>query len=137
MSEQETRALVLRYLEAFNAADHAGMLDLVSEDVAHDPFDAEREIGKEKLRWRLGLAGRHFDETLADIAVMAEEGGVRAAAECTVRGVYTTSADGLPEARGQSYAVPAGFFFEIDEGRISRISAYRNPVTWLSALGGE
>lgn len=135
MPEHETQALVQRYLEALNAGDHAAMLALVGEDVAHDPFDAAREIGRDKLRWRLGLAARHFDERLADIAIMTDEGGVRAAAEFTVRGKYLATAEGLPEARGQSYALPGALVFEVDEGLITRISAYRNPVQWMAALG--
>ncbi|MCR4269083.1 ketosteroid isomerase-related protein [Nitratireductor sp. ZSWI3] len=137
MSEQETRALVTRYLEAFNAGDHEAMLALVGEEVAHDPFDAEREIGRDKLRWRLGLFARHFDERLADIAVMVAPGGVRAAAEFTIRGTYRATADGLPQATGQSYVLPGGLFFEVDDGSITRISAYRNPATWRSALGRD
>ncbi|WP_048648936.1 ketosteroid isomerase-related protein [Nitratireductor soli] len=135
MPEHETQALVKRYLEALNAGDHAAMLALVGEDVAHDPFDAAREIGRDKLRWRLGLAARHFDERLADIAIMTDEGGVRAAAEFTVRGKYLAAAEGLPEAKGQSYALPGALVFEVDEGLITRISAYRNPVQWMAALG--
>ncbi|EKF17986.1 ketosteroid isomerase-related protein [Nitratireductor pacificus] len=135
MSEQETLALVKRFLEALNAHDHAAVLALTSEDVAHDPFDAAREIGHEKLRWRLGLATRHFDEELADIAVMVGDGGVRAAAEFTVRGKYLATAQGMPEARGQSYALPGAMVFEVDDGLITRVSMYRNPVQWRAALG--
>ena len=135
MPERETLALVRRYLDALNAGDHAAMLALVGEDVAHDPFDAAREIGRDKLRWRLGLAARHFDERLADIAIMTDEGDMRAAAEFTVRGKYLTTAEGLPDAKGQSYALPGAMVFEVDEGLITRISVYRNPVQWAAALG--
>ncbi|WP_349365385.1 MAG: ketosteroid isomerase-related protein [Nitratireductor rhodophyticola] len=134
MSREEASGLVQSYLDALNASDHDAALALVSEDVAHDPFEGEREIGREKLRWRLGLAARHFDERLADIAVMSAPGGVRVAAEFTVRGTYRARADGLPEATGQTYALPGGMFFEIDGGEITRITEQRNRTQWLAAL---
>ncbi|WP_295806040.1 nuclear transport factor 2 family protein [uncultured Nitratireductor sp.] len=137
MPEEKTRRLVQSYLDALNANDHDAALALVSEDVAHDPFDGEREIGREKLRWRLGLEARHFDERFADIAVMSASGGVRAAAEFTVRGTYRKSADGLPEANGQSYVLPGGMFFEVDGNEITRISEQRNPVQWRAALSAD
>lgn len=134
MNEDETRALIGRFLDASNAGDVEAMLALVGEDVAYDPFDGERAIGREALRWQLGLAARHFDERLSDIAVMTAPGGVRAAAEFTVRGTYRESAEGLPAARGQRYTLAGGMFFEVDEGRISRISAVRNRAQWAAAL---
>ncbi|WP_265517135.1 ketosteroid isomerase-related protein [Nitratireductor luteus] len=130
MSETETRDLVENYLAAFNAGDHEHMLSLLSEDVVHDINEGGREIGKEKFRWFLGLMSRHYRETLSDIAVMTAPGGVRAAAEYTVRGTYLTTAEGLPEASGQSYTLPGGIFFEIDDGLISRVTAYRSLENW-------
>ncbi len=134
MSDDETLSLVQSFLDALNANDHDAALALVSEDVAHDPFDGEREIGRDRLRWRLGLEARHFDECFADIALMSAPGGVRAAAEFTVRGTYRATAEGLPEATGQNYTLPGGMFFEIDGGEITRISEQRNPVQWRAAL---
>lgn len=130
MSETETRDLVKNYLAAFNAGDHEGMLALLTDDVAHDINEGGREIGKEKFRWFLGLMSRHYRETLSDIAVMTAPGGVRAAAEFTVRGTYLTTAEGLPEASGQSYTLPGGIFLEVDDGLISRVTAYRSLENW-------
>lgn len=137
MSESEARGLIERYLAAFNASDHEAMLSLVSEDVAFDDEWGERLIGKEKLRWSLGLAARHFREELSDIAVMTAPGGGRAAAEFTLRGTYLATADKLPEARGQRYVLPAGMFFEIDDGLITRVTAYRPVAQWQRQLADK
>ncbi|QDZ00579.1 SnoaL-like domain-containing protein [Nitratireductor mangrovi] len=134
MSEAETRRLVERYLEAFNAADNEAMLALLSDDVAHDINQGGREIGVEKFRWFLGMMGRHYREELSDIAIMVGEGGVRAAAEFTVRGTYLATAEGLPEANGQTYSLPAGIFFEVDDGRISRVTTYYNLTDWIAQV---
>ena len=96
MTADETRVLVRRYLEAFNASDHEAMLALLAEDVAHDINQGGREIGKEKFRWFNAKMSRHYDEQLGDIVIMVDETGTHAAAEFTVRGTYLETADGLP-----------------------------------------
>ncbi|MEQ8827619.1 MAG: nuclear transport factor 2 family protein, partial [Parvibaculum sp.] len=98
MSRDDTIALVRRYLDAVNATDSDGMLACLTEDVAHDINQGEREIGKEKFRWFNARMSRHYDEELGDIAIMVNEGGNRAAAEFTVRGTYLSTDEGLPEA---------------------------------------
>lgn len=134
MAEADTKALIERYLAAFNASDWDGLLDCLHEDVAHDVNQGGREIGKEKFRWFNAEMARHYDEQLSDIVVMVAEGGVRAAAECTVHGTYKTTAEGLPKATGQTYTVPVGIFFEIDDGLISRVTTYYNLNDWITQV---
>lgn len=134
MSEAATKALIVRYLTALNAGDHEAALALVSEDVVHDTPMGAREVGRDKVRWHLGLQARHFREELSDIAIMVGEGGGRAAAEFTVRGTYLATAQGMPEANGQRYSLMAGMFFEVDDGRFSRVTSYRNRQAWIEAL---
>jgi steroid delta-isomerase-like uncharacterized protein len=134
MSRDDTAALIRRYLAAFNAGDSDGMLECLHEDVAHDINQGGREIGKEKFRWFNAEMSRHYEERLADIVIMVAEGGVRAAAEFTVHGTYKTTAEGLPPANGQSYTLPAGIFFEIDDGLISRVTTYYNLEDWIAQV---
>ena len=134
MSEAETLKLVERYIAAFNAGDNDGMLACLSEDVAHDINQGGREIGKDKFRWFLGMMDRHYREELADVVVMVGQGGSRAAAEFTVRGTYLATAEGLPEANGQTYSLPAGIFFEIDDNKISRVTTYYNLADWIAQV---
>lgn len=134
MSEADTIALVRRYIDAFNAGDRDAMLACLSDDVAHDINQGERQIGKDKFRWFLGMMDRHYRERLEDVVVMAGQGGGRAAAEFTVHGTYLSTAEGLPEANGQTYALPAGIFFEVDDGLISRITTYYNLADWTAQV---
>lgn len=134
MSEAETVALIRRYIDAFNAGDREAMLACLSDDVAHDINQGGREIGKDKFRWFLGMMDRHYRERLEDVVVMAGQGGGRAAAEFTVRGTYLSTAEGLPEASGQSYSLPAGIFFDVDGGRISRVTTYYNLAEWTAQV---
>jgi steroid delta-isomerase-like uncharacterized protein len=110
------------------------MLACLSEDVIHDINQGGREIGKEKFRWFNARMTRHYDEELGDIEIMVNDGGGRAAAEFTVRGTYLATDEGLPEANGQRYTLPAGIFFEIDDGEISRVTTTYNLNDWIDQV---
>jgi len=134
MSRDTTAALIRNYLEAFNMKDSEAMLACLSDDVAHDINQGGREIGKDKFRWFNAMMTKHYDEELGDIAIMVDDTGTRAAAEFTVRGTYLATAEGLPEANGQRYSLPAGIFFEIDDDLISRVTMSYNLTDWIAQV---
>lgn len=134
MSDPQVQTLVEQFLAALNASNIDAALALVSDDIAHDPREGGREIGKDKFHWHMGLSVRHFREQLTDIAVMTAPGGVRAAAEFTLAGTYLITKEGFPSARGQTYRIPSGMFFEIDDGLITRLTTYVDMAAWRSAL---
>lgn len=135
MPRGETTQLINAYLAAFNAGDVGSLLDLLDDDVVHDINQGDREIGREKFRWFLGQLHLHYRETLADIVIMVSDDGNRAAAEFTIHGTYLATSEGLPVANGQTYSLSAGIFFEIDDGRISRVSTYYNLAEWIRQIG--
>ncbi|HEX4479963.1 MAG TPA: ketosteroid isomerase-related protein [Rudaea sp.] len=121
-----TAALILRYIAARNRGDIEGMLDCVSDDVAHDVNQGAREVGKVAFRAYLERTQRSYREEIRDVVVMSVDDGTRAAAEFAVYGVYQADDAGLPTAHGQRYTLPAGAFFAINQGKIARITHYRN-----------
>jgi steroid delta-isomerase-like uncharacterized protein len=127
--------LIRAYYEAFNRRDYAAMLDLLTDDVAHDVNQGGREVGKEAFRAFLGHMDRTYSERLRDIVVMTDPDGRHAAAEFVVEGTYLATDEGLPEARGQTYTLPAGTFFEVRDGRIARVTTYYNLQDWLRQVG--
>jgi steroid delta-isomerase-like uncharacterized protein len=129
-------ALIRAYYAAFNAGDAEGMLALMTDDVAHDINQGRRELGVDAFRAFLARMDAHYKEELRDIAVMVGADGRRAAAEFTVHGTYLSTDEGLPEAAGQTYTLPAGAFFEVREGRIARVSNYYNLADWVAQVGG-
>jgi len=131
---QEAVALVERYYAAFNAGDHEAMLACLTENVAHDVNQGERETGKPAFRAFLTRMDRAYRERLADIVVMADEQGARAAAEFVVHGRYLAGEDGLPPAHGQPYVLPAGAFFTLENGLISRVTVYYNLADWIAQV---
>lgn len=132
----DTTRLIHAYLDAFNAGDRPAMLALLTEDVAHDVNQGGREVGREAFAAFLARMDRCYRERLADIVVMAEPTGRRAAAEFVVEGEYLATDEGLPEACGQRYRLPAGAFFDISDGRIARVTMHYNLPDWLAQVAG-
>ena len=133
-ARDEALALIGRYYAAFNAGDGEAMLACLSDDVAHDINQGARQVGKAAFRAFLAHMDRCYREQLADIVVMANEEGTRAAAEFTVHGAYMADDEGLPPARGQTYVLPAGAFFDVAGGAISRVSVYYNLADWIAQV---
>lgn len=126
--------LIHRYFAAFNAGDLEGMLACLADDVVHDVNQGERRLGKDAFRAFSAQMARCYAEQLRDIVVMVAADGRRAAAEFMVHGRYLATDDGLPPAKGQAYELPAGTFFAIDGGRITRVTTYYNLKAWLAAV---
>ena len=134
---EQTIALIQRYYAAFNAGDMDAFLALLTDDVAHDINQGRREVGREAFRTFMGHMNRSYREQLIDMVVMASDDGRRAAAEFTVLGEYLQTDEGLPRARGQTYRLPAGAFFEVRDGRVARVTNYYNLQDWIAQVARE
>jgi steroid delta-isomerase-like uncharacterized protein len=128
-------AQLTRYYDAFNRGDNQGMLDCLSEDVAHDINQDSRQTGKAAFADFLAHMDRCYRERLTDIVLMANDTGTRASAEFLVHGEYLATDEGLPEAAGQTYVLPAGAFFDLAGGAITRVSVYYNLADWTVQVG--
>jgi steroid delta-isomerase-like uncharacterized protein len=135
MDRAQALALLTRYYAAFNAGDWEGMLDCLSEDVAHDLNQGSRQVGKAAFRDFLAHMERCYKERLDGIVMMASDDGHSGAAEFMVHGQYLATDEGLPEAQGQTYVLPAGAFFAFADGRITRVSVYYNLADWCAQVG--
>ncbi|HQT74039.1 MAG TPA: ketosteroid isomerase-related protein [Acidiphilium sp.] len=132
---ETTTALIGAYYAAFNSGQARAMLDLLSDDVAHDINQGARETGRAAFAAFLDHMDISYREHLTDIVILASADGSRAAAEFVVHGEYLKTDPGLPEARGQRYVLPAGAFFEVRGGKIARVSNYYNLQDWLRQIG--
>jgi steroid delta-isomerase-like uncharacterized protein len=131
------KEVIRAYFDAFNRADRDGMLALLTDDVAHDINQGGREIGKDAFARFLAHMDRCYQERLSDIVVMTSADGSRAAAEFVVHGTYLATDAGLPPARGQTYRLPAGTFFELRHGLIARVTTCYNLADWSAQVGAE
>jgi steroid delta-isomerase-like uncharacterized protein len=114
--------------------DVEAILACLDDDVAHDINQGSRETGKAAFRTFLGRMDHAYSEQLRDIAIMTNPDGKRAAAEFIVDGIYKVADEGFPAAHGQSYNLPAGGFFEIANGKITRVSVYYNLTEWIAQV---
>ena len=137
MSETATEALIRTYFDAFNRGDSEGMLACLADDVVHDVNQGIRRKGKAAFRTFSQHMSRCYREQLTEIVVMTAGDGSRAVAEFNVHGTYLQTDEGLPPANGQTYALPAGTFFAVKDGRITRVTTYYNLTDWLMQVTGE
>lgn len=126
-----SKATIERYFDAFNRKDLAGMLDCLSEDVAHHVNEGQVRVGRDAFEAFCQHMARCYDETLTELVIFEAEGGTRAAAEFMVNGTYLETDEGLPEARGQGYRLPGGSFFSLEDGKITRVVTYYNLNDWI------
>jgi len=132
----QTETLIRAYYAAFGSGDREAMLALLAEDVIHDVNQGPREIGKPAFRQFLRHMDHSYREAITGLVVMVDATGSRAAAEFVVEGEYLATDSGLPDASGQRYSLPAGAFFAVAAGRITRVTTYYNLQDWLRQVGG-
>lgn len=125
---------IARYFDAFNAGDAEGMLACLAADVEHHVNEGKVRIGKVKFGEFLAHMDHCYAETLTDMVIFVNADGTRAAAEFIVNGTYKATDAGLPEARGQHYRLPAGSFFSLADGQITRVVTYYNLADWIGQV---
>ena len=131
----DAKALIAAYYDAFNAGRTDDMLALLHDDVEHHVNEGKIRRGRALFAEFNAHMTESYRENLTDIVIMANEAGDRAAAEFVVNGTYLKTDPGLPEARGQTYRLPAGAFFTIRDGRIARVTTYYNLADWMAQVG--
>ncbi|EEF78629.1 Isopropylmalate/homocitrate/citramalate synthase [Methylophaga thiooxydans] len=133
---QATEKLLQDYYDAFNRQDMTAFLNMLTDDVIHDVNQTGREVGKEAFSQFMDRMNAHYKEQIVDISITTNDAGDRAAVEFTVLGEYLSTDEGLPEAAGQTYRLPAGAFFVIRDGKVARITNYYNLEDWIAQVTG-
>lgn len=126
--------IVKAYYNSFNQKDWQGMLDLLDDDIRHESNQGDVRVGKDKFTAFLQKMDESYEESLTDMVFLAEETGTRVAVEFVVNGVYKKGEEGLPEAHGQTYVLPAGAFLEVKDGKITRVTTYYNLTLWIELV---
>lgn len=126
-----SRETIERYYAAFNAGDAAGMLDCVTDDVEHRVNEGGIRRGRALFAEFCSHMGVSYREVLRDMVIFVNDAGTRAAAEFVVHGTYLETDPGLPPAKGQTYILPAGAFFDLRDGKIARVTTFYNLADWL------
>jgi steroid delta-isomerase-like uncharacterized protein len=134
MSQSQARATLTAYYAAFNAGNIPAMLDTLHDDFAHHVNEGATRLGKTAFAEFCAHMSETYREELRDMVVMANDAGTRGAAEFVVHGQYLKTDPGLPEAHGQHYVLPAGGFFTLKDGKITRVTTYYNLNDWIAQV---
>ncbi|MDQ1847287.1 ketosteroid isomerase-related protein [Gemmobacter fulvus] len=129
-----TRATLEAYYAAFNAGNAQGMLDCVTDDIEHRVNEGDIRFGREKFAEFCSHMGVSYREQLKDMVIFVNEDATRGAAEFVVHGEYLQTDPGLPEAKGQTYILPAGAFFDLQDGKIARVTTFYNLNDWIAQV---
>ena len=129
--------LIGAYYAAFNAGHFEAMLALLTDDVVHDINQGGQQHGRQAFAEFMAHMDECYSERLEDIVIMTGGDGTRAAAEFVVHGTYKATDAGLPDAKGQTYVLPAGAFFELRHNRIARVTNFYNLSDWLQQIGTQ
>ena len=134
MSRKTAEATITAYYAAFNAGDTPAMIATLHDDFVHHVNEGAARMGKAAFAEFCAHMSATYREELRDMVIMANEAGTRAAAEFVVHGQYLKTDPGLPEARGQRYVLPAGGFFTLKDGKITRVTTYYNLADWIAQV---
>ena len=134
MSRTTAEATIAAYYAAFNAGAITGMIETLHDDFVHHVNEGATRMGKAAFAEFCAHMSQTYKEDLRDMVVMATAEGTRGAAEFVVHGQYLKTDPGLPEAHGQRYVLPAGGFFTLKDGKITRVTTYYNLNDWIKQV---
>lgn len=126
--------MIEKYYHSFNEGKWEDFFATLDERVVHEINQGGKEVGKEAFRSFMERMNRHYREKVVDLHIFVDEQGARAAAEFFIEGTYLATDHALPIARGQKYRLRCGAFFEIEQGKISRVTNYYNLKEWLQSV---
>lgn len=124
--------LMRDYVDSFNRHDAEGMLATLHEEVVHEINESGTEVGKNKFRAFKAHMDECYREQLNDVVFLVN--GDRGAIEFICEGEYLKTDAGLPEAKGQKYAIRAAAFFEVRDGKLGRVTSFYNLREWIAAV---
>ena len=122
------------YYAAFNRGDFEAMLALVHDEIRHEPNQGQPRLGKALFAAFMHKMDASYSEQLRDLVLFEGQTPGRIAAEFMVHGVYKQGEEGLPEAIGQTYILPAGAFLEVRDGKVARVTTYYNLEHWIELV---
>jgi steroid delta-isomerase-like uncharacterized protein len=134
---QPVQDVLASYYAAFNRQDVEGMCALLADKIVHEPSQGQARHGLEAFRAFLAHMNRCYAEQVIDPVFLTSANGTRAAAEFMLDGRYLVSDEGLPPAKGQTYRLRVGAFFELADGKITRISNHYNLADWIAQVEGS
>lgn len=127
--------IVKQYYAEFNDRNWDGMLALVADNILHEPNQGEPREGKELFTAFMKKMEECYEETLTKLSFYVnEEDANKIAVTFTVNGIYLKGEEGLPEAEGQAYILPASAFLTVENGKIASVATNYNLELWIELV---
>lgn len=126
--------IIKSYFAAFNAGETQKMLSLLHPNVEHEINQGKTHIGLEAFTQFMAHMDECYKEQLKDMSIFSSETSHKVSAEYDVHGTYLKTDGALPEAKNQKYIIRAGSFFEIEDGKIKRVTTYYNLPKWIEMV---
>lgn len=128
--ENEAKAVVRRYVEAFNQGDLEGLRSLLADDAEVQGVLGKGQFDRIEPIWRQLIEGYGMQ---LEIQGLVAEGNV-VAARYRETGTFRAPAFGH-QPTGRSYELVAMEWFEIENGRIKRRWGARDAASQARQLG--
>jgi len=128
--QEENKAIVLRYVDAFNRGDLDALRALFADDAEIQGVLAQGMMDKILPIWRQLIEGYGLQFTVEDICAERDVVAVR----YTERGTFRAPAFGN-EPTGKSYELVAMEWFIIRDGKIQRRWGARDAASQARQLG--
>ncbi len=133
--QEKTVKLIETYFDALNKKDMGLYFSIMDKTVIHDINQGTSEQGTEKYKKFMKKVGDSFDEKLSDLIIMVSDDGKYAAARWIDHGIYIKDFPGMDiPAKNQKYALAGGHFFEIRNGKLSRVTTYYNAADFMDQV---
>lgn len=126
--------IVKQYYQYFNEQNWAGMRALVADDIRHYPNQGTLRQGKELFSAFLQKMDTAYSEKLTEMVFYTGDAAGKFAASFIVNGIYKIAEEGMPDAHGQSYVLPASAFLEVENGKICSVRTYYNLEEWIASV---
>jgi steroid delta-isomerase-like uncharacterized protein len=127
MTDDEKRALIRRYLDAYNAFDVDGMVETLHPDVeiknVSDGEVSAAASGVEEFRAMAEKAAELFASRRQTVTAFETEDGGSVSIDVTYEGTLAQDLPGGMEA-GETVHLEGRSTFEFDDGKIARIMDY-------------
>lgn len=131
---EHVKNTIKSYYHAFNTGQDESLFALMDDKIVHEVNQGPAEVGVVKFRQFMEHMRNCYDEKVYDLIIFSDDKAGRASAEFFVKGIYVKTDPPLPPANGQPYDLRVGAFFELDKGKITRMTTYYNLQDWLKMV---
>ncbi len=126
--------LIKNYYQAFNEKNWDKFFTTLHPSVIHEINESHTEVGIEAFKKFIDRMNHSYNEKIEQINLYTGEKSNTFAASYKVNGQYLKTDEGLPPAKGQTYLLQGGAFFEIEDEKIKLVRNYYNLNEWLSLV---